>query len=201
MSQRDVKVGICGPAVSGKTAFITRIVSNEFDENSSTTIAFNVVFWETTVNGEPIKIIFADTPGTQSYLELGAKYFRGLDVIIFVFDSLREETIDQLNSYIEFAYENNLSASRYVIGSKFDLIQNEEQKVEQIENHAKRLVQQYSDSFQIEYLSLVSSKTNYKVKEVIDVVLHGALESAKQRISENLQLNPRHNHRPKSGCC
>ena len=202
MSQTDIKVAICGPVAAGKTAFIIRVVSDEFTEGTQPTVAYNINFLETTVNGENVKVNFADTPGSQTFLELGAKYFRDNDAIIYVFDSSNEETIDQLKGYIEFAHEHNASAHEYVIGSKFDLIQDDEQKVEQLENHARGLVAQYSDSCQIEFLTLVSSKTNCKVKEVLEVVLHGALEHAKSKQRPDPFPKPDPNQKnPKSGCC
>ena len=114
-----IKTVFLGESNTGKTSMVYRMMKNEFDNNSESTIGASFV----TVKYDDITYQIWDTAGQERYNSLIPMYCKNAELIFFVFDLNNPESINRLDFYMD---KLNLDPDKNIrfmlIGNKLDLV-------------------------------------------------------------------------------
>merc|ERR1711934_953468 len=127
----EVKVVLLGDMGVGKSSIALRLVHDQFNANSVTTVG--AVCWTksvSTVNG-PVKLQLWDTAGQERYHALAPLYYRGASVAVVVYDITRKETFNTLKQWVsELRMQGPANILIAVVGNKKDVCDADEKKRE-----------------------------------------------------------------------
>ena len=152
-NEKEIKVILLGDSGVGKTCIINRYINDEFNPNSKTTLGSNASS-KVIKRGQVSYILnLWDTTGQEKYHSITNLFIKGSNIVILVY------SIDLLESFkgLDYWYKSvqeKLGGNKYVlaiVGSKSDLIKNEEEEVS--EEEAKKFAEEKNAIFK-----LVSSK-------------------------------------------
>ena len=151
----------------GKTCIINRYINDEFNPNSKTTLGSNASS-KVIKRGQVSYILnLWDTTGQEKYHSITNLFIKGSNIVILVY------SIDLLESFkgLDYWYKSvqeKLGGNKYVlavVGSKSDLIKNEEEEVS--EEEAKKFAEEKNAIFK-----LVSSKEDPEgINNLFDTLL------------------------------
>lgn len=118
----EVKVVLLGDMGVGKSSIALRLVHDQFNANSVTTVG--AVCWTKSVstkNGQ-VKLQLWDTAGQERYHALAPLYYRGASVAVVVYDITRRETFGTLKDWVrELKMQGPSNILIAVVGNKADL--------------------------------------------------------------------------------
>jgi len=120
---QEVKVVLLGDMGVGKSSIALRLVHNQFNANSVTTVG--AVCWTKSVNTSAgsIKLQLWDTAGQERYHALAPLYYRGAAVAVVVYDITRRETFGTLKDWVrELKMQGPSNILIAVVGNKADLV-------------------------------------------------------------------------------
>ena len=96
------KIILLGSIAVGKTAILSRYITNEFNENHNPTIQVNYRVKIESVNNEThAKLNIWDTCGNEKFRAITRQYYKDAQGIILVYDISKRETFESLDSWIE----------------------------------------------------------------------------------------------------
>lgn len=147
----EIKAILVGNSGVGKTNLINTCVGNPFVIGLSPTITNTFVEKKFIINNKEYSIVLWDTVAQEDYLSINKIFYRGAEIVIFVFDVTDQKSLDDLNYWISNVKEilgTNVVAG--IVGNKIDLI-----FVEQIKEET---IKKFSESKGLQY-RLVSAKT------------------------------------------
>merc|ERR1712093_461755 len=119
----EVKVVLLGDMGVGKSSIALRLVHNQFNANSVTTVG--AVCWTKSVSTSsgPVKLQLWDTAGQERYHALAPLYYRGASVAVVVYDITRRETFGTLKDWVrELKLQGPANILIAVVGNKADLV-------------------------------------------------------------------------------
>ena len=124
MSSKDkeIKAILLGDVGVGKTNLINVSVGMAFDKNEKSTISNSFVTKKTTINKQNYNIDLWDTAGQEKYYQITKIFFKGSNVIIFVYDVTSKSSFAGLSKWMDMAKET--TDGQYVcgiVGNKNDL--------------------------------------------------------------------------------
>ena len=97
----EVKVVLLGDTGVGKSSLVLRFVTNTWKIDTSSTIGASFLSKMIIVDGHPIKFQIWDTAGQEKYRSLAPMYYRGAGAAIIVYDIMRRESYECLQSWVE----------------------------------------------------------------------------------------------------
>jgi Ras-related protein Rab-11A len=158
------KVLILGPPAVGKTSLMHRFVSNDFNADYHSTIGAKFLTKDIKLNpeeteGEEAQLSLWDVGGQPRFLDLRTTFYRGANGALIVFDLVREETFEEVDTWLtEMTATLTKEIPFILIGNKSDLIRKEGRKVDikEAQEYAKK-----KDSVYIE----TSAKTGTNVEK------------------------------------
>jgi Ras-related protein Rab-18 len=134
MEPPTIKVIIVGDSTCGKTSLLKRLTENEYKTNEKATLGvdFYIRIFYHSHTKQRIKLVMWDTAGQERFASLVASYYRGSQVMLFVFDLTRKETFASLNerwmkhaSWMPDAHGSYGTVQKetiaFLIGNKMDL--------------------------------------------------------------------------------
>ena len=150
---KEIKVILLGNSGVGKTSIINRYIFNKFDQNSETTLGSTFFTKEIEKNKDLYKLNLWDTTGQEKYRSITNLFIKGAQIVILVY------SVDLLSSFegLDYWYKSIkeiLQGNNFVlavVGSKSDLIKDEEEVVS--EEEAKKFASERKAKFK-----LISSK-------------------------------------------
>lgn len=117
------RVCLIGDSYVGKTSLLKRYYDKYFNEDYVSTIGcdFKVVTLET--NFKIIKLQIWDTAGQERFKAISINYFRSAHGFLFVFDISNKESFENVENWINTAFNTNKSSTlcNILIGNKKDL--------------------------------------------------------------------------------
>lgn len=143
--ERLVKVVLIGSIGVGKTSILKRLIDNQICTNEKSTIGID---FQIHVIGS-IKFHIWDTAGQERFKGVAKQYYRGANVILFVYDVTNKASFDGMSSWIEEVGEPRGIRRDYLIANKCDndgarcvhhydgLVQAEEYGMQYVETSAK----------------------------------------------------------------
>ena len=126
-NEKDVKVILLGESGVGKTCIINRYINNEFQNNVASTLG-SAFFLKEIIKGDTkYNVNVWDTTGQERYHSVTNLFINDSHIIILVYSIDSKATFDNLNYWYDTIREK-LKGEKYilsVVGSKYDLIDNE----------------------------------------------------------------------------
>ena len=182
-NEKEIKVILLGDSGVGKTCIINRYINDEFNPNSKTTLGSNASS-KVIKRGQVSYILnLWDTTGQEKYHSITNLFIKGSNIVVLVY------SIDLLLSFkgLDYWYKSvqeKLGGNKYVlavVGSKSDLIKNEEEEVS--EEEAKKFAEEKNAIFK-----LVSSKEDPEgINNLFDTLLDELIK--KNYLNENENEN------------
>ena len=201
-NEKEIKVILLGDSGVGKTCIINRYINDEFNPNSKTTLGSNASS-KVIKRGQVSYILnLWDTTGQEKYHSITNLFIKGSNIVILVY------AINSLSSFegLDFWYKSvqeKLEGENYVlavVGSKSDLIEEEEEVVS--EEEAKKFAKEKNAIFK-----LVSSKEDPEgINNLFDTLLDELIKNDYLMENKSYVIN-RRNHRDvkkekkKKNCC
>ena len=150
----EAKTILIGDSGVGKTCLIQVAIGEKFSEKNELTMSMKCTEKIIKIDSLKYCVNLWDTAGQEKYSKLNGIFYKGADIVIFVFDVTNKNSLDNLDNWIKNLEENISSNSKYVcgiIGNKKDLIK--EQKV--TEKDGKEYAKKNNMKFK-----MVSAKTD-----------------------------------------
>ena len=201
-NEKEIKVILLGDSGVGKTCIINRYINDEFNPNSKTTLGSNASS-KVIKRGQVSYILnLWDTTGQEKYHSITNLFIKGSNIVILVY------SINSLSSFegLDFWYKSvqeKLEGENYVlavVGSKSDLIEEEEEVVS--EEEAKKFAKEKNAIFK-----LVSSKEDPDgINNLFDNLLDELIKNDYLTENKSYVINRRNyrdgkKEKKKKNCC
>ena len=125
--EKAIKVILLGESGVGKTSIIRRYINNEFQNNVASTLG-SAFFLKEIIKGDTkYNVNVWDTTGQERYHSVTNLFINDSHIIILVYSIDSKATFDNLNYWYDTIREK-LKGEKYilsVVGSKYDLVDNE----------------------------------------------------------------------------
>ncbi len=119
---REVKIVLIGNASVGKTCIISRLVRQEFEERTSTTVGAMFYSQEIEVDGKIYQMHIWDTAGQERLRAIAPLYYRDANGILLVYDITSKDSFLELQKWVtDIQTKGNQDSNLLVVGNKFDL--------------------------------------------------------------------------------
>ena len=130
---QDVRLKMCkmiviGDTGVGKTTLVHSFCNNHFDANYVPTIGVDFAVQRFKVLNTPFTLQMWDTAGQERFHSISSAYYRGVDVIVVVFDLTNKESLENSEAWLFAAKKENCNTSKlqvYLVGTKKDLLPHE----------------------------------------------------------------------------
>ena len=188
----EVKVILLGESGVGKTSLINAVDGKDFSDKMLATFSTTFIKKIYKIGSNKYQINLWDTAGQEKYRQLTKLFYKGSDIIIFVYDITSKISFDNLDEWISEV--KNIVDNKYVcglVGNKNDLYFEEKVNEEEAQNLAKN----NNIKFQ-----LVSAKTDPKSFEDF---LKELIKDAKPNLEEKIKntiLNKKKKKKSKCNC-
>ena len=168
-----LKISFVGDSSVGKTSIISRFVKNIFDNEQGCTIS---AFYEKKkIKVDPFNeadLEIWDTAGQERYRSLTKSYLQNSKGVVIVFDLTREESFNNLKSWInelnEIVVDNEIE--KILVGNKCDLpepkISNEE-------------INKFANEYNMQYLA-VSAKEGINIESLFEILATNCIKNIKE---------------------
>lgn len=187
------KVVTVGDSSVGKTALVTRMSDEVFNQSYVPTVGSQFVTIPQKIDGRDISMEVWDTAGQEVYRSLVGFYTREAKGAILVFDVTSKPSFDSLSHWLTFLEEQAGDAKVMLVGNKVDL---EERAISTAD------AKQFADARGLMYFE-TSAKTGQCVVDVFEKMGEVLIASSRDRAdmqTEKVELaSP--GKKQKQGCC
>ena len=90
---------LVGDTGVGKTCIFSRLTSKEFNSNHTPTLGLDFKFRNFETNGTSVKLQVWDTAGQERFRSMCNAYYKGSDIIAFVFDLSNPVSLSEDNEF------------------------------------------------------------------------------------------------------
>ena len=165
---KSSKLVVMGDVSVGKTSILTRYIKDTFDQFSESTIGAAFFTKKVTApTGENINLEIWDTAGQERYDSLLPMYYRGANIILFVFDLNNANSFSNLRTrWLDIINQSGMNSIFFLVGDKCDLQQNIQ------DEDVINLLLDYDD---VEYFK-ISAKNNEGLDELFTGIVEKAIE-------------------------
>ena len=120
-----IKLVVIGNSGVGKSAFLQRVSSNEFNTNIDSTIGVDFASIKIHVDNRCIKVQIWDTAGLESFKAITQKYYRGSKAAIVMFDINNYDSFKAIESWVHsfLIKSDELNPVVCLVGNKIDINQ------------------------------------------------------------------------------
>ena len=194
---REIKIIILGNSGVGKTCIINRYINNQFNPNSETTLGSS--FSTKVIKKDKIKykLNIWDTTGQEKYHSITNLFIKGSSAVILVYSVDSLASFEGLN-YWNDSIKEHLQGNDYilaVIGSKSDLIQDEEEVV--LEEDARKFAEEKDAIFK-----LVSSKEDPEgINNLFNSILEELIKKKIVKTNESVVIKNKKQAKKEKKCC
>ena len=190
----EVKVILLGDSGVGKTSLINVTMGEKFNPDTKLTITNCYSKKIFNINSKDYQINLWDTAGQEKYRQLAKIFYKGADIIIFVFDISRKQSFEALEGWIKEVKE--LVNNEYIwaiVGNKNDLYY--------LENTIKdEEVIKYAQTKENMKFKLVSAKDDPKTFiDFLEELLKDSLKNIEKKI-KSITLEKKKNKKHKCKC-
>ncbi|TFG26845.1 MAG: GTP-binding protein [Promethearchaeota archaeon] len=122
------KVTVVGDGTVGKTSLIRKFTQGEFSEKYIMTMGAQFTQYETSIAGNPVKLVFWDIAGQEAFGQLRANFYQGSSAAIIVFSHEEndhgEKSFQNISKWLNDIKKNCGMQPIILFGNKIDLIEN-----------------------------------------------------------------------------
>lgn len=117
-----IKTIIIGDTSVGKSNILTKFADDEFKSDYSSTIGVDYKTIRVDYFDKSVKIMIWDTAGQERFKSITKTFYKGSKVVIICFDLTNRESFDNVDTWLEEIYKENLTNPIIVLaGTKADL--------------------------------------------------------------------------------
>eukprot|EP01134_Creolimax_fragrantissima_P002918 CFRG2918T1 len=148
---------------------LVRFTDGFFEDDQCPTVGVDFKVKILNVEDENVKLSIWDTAGQERFRTLTASYYRGAHGVIFVYDTTREETYNNIEGWLQELeqYSNGQDVAKMLVGNKIDM-ENERA----VENSAGEAMAKKHDMMFIE----ASAKTDVGVQQAFEELVQKILD-------------------------
>eukprot|EP00002_Diphylleia_rotans_P031928 TRINITY_DN6658_c0_g4_i2.p1 TRINITY_DN6658_c0_g4~~TRINITY_DN6658_c0_g4_i2.p1 ORF type:complete len:169 (+),score=25.19 TRINITY_DN6658_c0_g4_i2:66-572(+) len=115
-----LKIILLGDSAVGKSKLVERFLMDQYQPQQLSTYALTLFSYETTIDGQPLKMDFWDTAGQERFDSMHPSYYYKADCCILVFDVTRKVTYTNLLKWYKELQENRKGIPVIVVANKID---------------------------------------------------------------------------------
>ena len=133
----EVKAILLGDVSVGKTSLINVSVGMSFNLSEKTTISSTFVHKNIEIDSQEYNINLWDTAGNERFRSLTNIFYKGSQIVIFVYDITHKKSFIGLKKWVEDV--ENIIDNKYIcgiVGNKQDLYSQEEVNEEEVKEYA-----------------------------------------------------------------
>ena len=193
---KELKIILLGNSGVGKTCIINRYINDQFNPDSETTLGSSFSTKIIKKGNIEYRLNIWDTTGQEKYHSITKLFIKGSSAVILVYSIDSLSSFEGLNSWYE-SIKENLQGSEYilaVIGSKSDLIKDEEEVVS--EEDAKKFADERDAIFK-----LVSSKEDPEgINNLFNTILEELIKKKIVKANDTVVIQNK-KQKKKKKCC
>ncbi len=200
-SEMIFKIIIVGNSSTGKTKIIDRYLKNIFEDNSISTLGFQMYKKEYQIEQDKITVQIWDTAGQEKYASLTSSYYKSAKGALVVYDITDKESFNKIEKLVD-DLKNGCDKNIYIIllGNKIDLEDRRVITKEEGENLAQKLNLGFGE---------VSAKTGDGIEEAFQKLINEVYRISKNefksysdvQVSVNQKIEPKKTIVQKKKCC
>ena len=174
----EFKIILVGSIAVGKTAILTRYISNEFENSHKSTLKIEFKTKIININNMvQAKLVIWDTCGDEKYRAITRQYFKDANGVLLVYDITNKESFDNIKTW-ESEVKNNSpeDAVLFLVGNKTD-------------NSKERVVTSQEGKKLAEDLGLFFIEVSAKNGDNIHILFEKISEEMIQLLQNNPELN------------
>ena len=137
----DIKIILLGETGVGKTSLIKTYFDQPFNPSERPTLDGNITSKILEINNKKMRINIWDTMGHEKYRAITQQFFKGSNIVIFVFDITNRASFLDLGFWVNSVLEklSKEEAIFGVIGNKIDLFTKSEIEATEAEEYAEKI--------------------------------------------------------------
>ena len=143
MTKLSKKVCLLGDFAVGKTSLVRRFVYDLFEDKYLSTIGVKVsrksVYLQVDDGSVELTMMLWDLAGSEEFDHVRASYLRGAAGAVLVCDLTREETLPNLNRYVNGLLHSKTDTKIILAANKHDLTEEARLTASQVEQAAKEM--------------------------------------------------------------
>lgn len=173
-----MKVVLVGAARAGKTAILTRFMSDQFTLNSVTTI--QAAFFQKKIQikqNVTVTLDVWDTAGQERFHSLTPMYYRDADIVLVVFDLTEANSFARAKRWVTELQEALEDPVIVLVANKCDMQAMRVVPASEISAYAKNANVPFFET---------SAKTGYQIGEVFEIAVTQAYERHREPKSQSL---------------
>lgn len=122
VSDRQVKILLCGDGNVGKTSLLHQFADNAFQPTYIATIGVDCKLKTITIGGQQVRMQIFDLAGQDRFYPITAQYYKKADGLVLVYDITKETSFDNLTKWFSNIRENGADGAKVLlVGNKVDL--------------------------------------------------------------------------------
>lgn len=116
-----LKIVLTGDSKTGKSSFLTRILKNEFNIETKSTIGVEFGRKIVNINGTNICIQIWDTAGQERFRAITSAYYRGAHGVIVLYDISSRSSFDNVDKWVNEIRNHVPDVNIVLVANKIDL--------------------------------------------------------------------------------
>lgn len=158
-----VKTIIVGDSDTGKSSMMTQVVDGVFSPNRNCTIGVDYKTLAIDSDFAGVKFLLWDTAGQERFKNITRMYYRGAQVVIFVYDITDKKSFTNIIEWIqEIDSGNQENPIKILVGNKLDL--------ESMRKVSISEAQEFSNANGFMGFYEISAKDNIGIKEAFEEI-------------------------------
>ena len=155
----DIKVVLLGQHNVGKTCLVDRYLHGNFKFNVTATVGAAFGSKKVDVSGRAWTLGIWDTAGAERYESMSRIYYRSARAAIVCYDLTRKESFEKVRFWVDELLENEPECLIFIVGTKYDLIQ-EDASLREVD---ESMLGMLSLKANITKTFITSAKTGYNI--------------------------------------